>query len=85
MANPAKLSFTPHALVALSARQLEREWIERTLDEPDWWASDPYPERIRAFKVIPERENRILRVVYLHTGAEIRVVTAFFDRNAKKP
>jgi hypothetical protein len=45
MANPAKLSFTPHALVALSARQLEREWIERTLElwtkEPERFTLDP--------------------------------------------
>jgi hypothetical protein len=85
MANLAKLNFTAHALMALSTRQLEREWVERTLAEPDWWASDPQPDRMRAFKAIPERENRTLRVVYTHTGKEIRVITAFFDRDAKRP
>jgi len=80
-----KVTFSPHALTTLSSRGIEREWAERTLFDPDWTATDPLADRMRMFKAIPERNGRILRVVYAESPSEIRVITVFFDRNAKKP
>lgn len=76
--------FTPHCKTALHERGIDERWVEATLMFPDWTASDPRPDRTRAFKAIPERQGRFLRVVYAETPMEIRVITAFFDRDAKK-
>ncbi len=76
---------TPHASTALRERGIDERWVEAALARPDWTALDPCPGRTRVFKAIPEREGRVLRVVYTETAAEIRVITAFFDRDAKKP
>jgi hypothetical protein len=88
MSNPSQaqtLTFTAHALNMLSERNIERAWVEAALDQPDWTEMDPSPDRHRAFKAVPEARSRILRVVYVDAPEEIRVITAFFDRNAKKP
>ncbi len=77
--------YSPHALTMLQERHIERAWVEAALGRPDWIETDPTRDRLRAFKVIPLAGNRILRVVYVETEAEIRVITVFFDRNAKNP
>ena len=80
----ARIFFTRHAETMLSERGIEREWIERTLSEPESVEPDPLrPEIIRAFRGIKERDGRILRVVYIQTGNAARVVTAFFDRSRR--
>ena len=49
-------------------------------------APDPQGNGIeQRFRAIPEYENRVLRVACLETAAEIRILTAFFDRKAKRP
>ena len=79
------LKFTPHALTALGERAIEQQWAEDAVFVPDWVEVDPSPDRRRAFKAIPSAGNRILRVVYAESVAEIRIITVFFDRNAKRP
>jgi hypothetical protein len=79
------LVFSEHAENMLSERGIERSWVERTLSSPEWTEPDPRPERRRAFSSISEAGGRILRAVYAETGGEIRVITVFFDRNAKRP
>jgi hypothetical protein len=37
------------------------------------------------FRAIPEHANRILRVACLESDREIRTITAFFDRKARRP
>jgi len=74
--------FSPHALDMLAERSIERVWVERTVREPDVAGADPLrPDRIRAFRAIPERGGRVLRVVYVQAGEDIRIITAFFDRS----
>jgi hypothetical protein len=79
------LKFTPRALTALAERTIEKRWAEDAMLYPDWVEPDSSPERKRAFKAIPLAENRILRVVYAEQDDEIRIITVFFDRDAKKP
>lgn len=71
---------------AIAKRGLQREWVERTVADPDWTDSDPrWPDRRRAFKAIAEFAGRILRVVYWPEGPDIVVLTIFPDRNAVNP
>jgi hypothetical protein len=66
-------------------RDLDAAWIERAAREPDWATPDDDPELQRRYRVIPERNNRIIRVVCCENDDTIFVVTAFFDRRARRP
>jgi len=69
----------------MAERGIEREWVERTLAEPVAVDPDPLrPGRIRAFKSIPERGGRMLRVVYVRTEDAVRILTVFFDRARRR-
>jgi hypothetical protein len=80
------LRYTQHAEDSIVERELERDWIERTVADPDWSVADPRNPGIeRRFRAIPEFGGRILRVACLENADEIRILTAFFDRDARKP
>lgn len=76
-----QINFTRHAADMLAERGIERDWVERAINNPD--AIEPDTERdnvFRAFRSIPERQGRVLRVVFSLGDNQIRVITAFFDR-----
>lgn len=77
--------FSAHAENMLAERRIDRSWVEMALAEPDWVEPDPKPDRKRAFRAIARAGGRILRVVFTETAGEFRIVTVFFDRNAKRP
>ena len=78
------LRLTAHAEARLARRALEPAWIERTVHEPQWREPDPSDPAVeRRFRRIDEAGGRILRVACVETVADIRVITAMFDRNAK--
>lgn len=84
MAKP--LRYTVHAETVLRERQLERAWIERTVQSPEWTQIDrTNPDAERRFRVMPERDGRVLRVVCVETAGEIRIISAFLDRKARRP
>lgn len=57
--------YCDHALDMLAERSIDRAWIERTVLVPETTEPDPkHPERTRAFRAVPERDGRVLRVVY---------------------
>jgi hypothetical protein len=64
--------------------QIEREWIDRTLSDPDYSESDLRKNTVRMWKRIPEYGNRALRVVYNPDKQPPVVVTVFFDRSFKR-
>jgi hypothetical protein len=79
------IRLTKHATEVMEARNILIEWVERTLQLPDWIAPDPrHPDRMRAFKAIAELGGRFLRVVYRPEGADMVVITVHPDRNAKR-
>jgi hypothetical protein len=81
-----RLSLTAHAEDAILERNLDRNWVERTVWEPEWHHPDPYrPGVERRFRAIPEFGGRVLRVACLETADEIRILTVFFDRDAREP
>jgi hypothetical protein len=66
-------------------RGIRLAYIEATLATPDRRAPDPNdPALTRSFKAIPDFGNRILRVVHRPHGADIFVVTAHWDRGARR-
>jgi len=80
-----RIIFSRHADDMLVERNVERDWVFDAIRRPDFVESDPNrPEVKRAFRRIPERENRILRVAYVESADSIRVVTLFFDRGKRR-
>jgi hypothetical protein len=73
-----------HAARRIAERNIERRWIEMTLDEPDRQEPDPIdPSAKHAFKQIAEMDDRVLRVVYNTTATPVRIISAYFDRRMK--
>jgi hypothetical protein len=80
------LRFTAHAKTVISERSLDLEWIRRTVHSPEWRETDPSGLPIeRRYRHIHECSDRVLRVICLETDTEIRIITAFLDRNARMP
>jgi hypothetical protein len=80
-----RLIFTQHALDMLVERRIERTWVELTIRTPDAAEPDPTrPDVTRAFRRIPERDGRILRVAYVSNGDIVRILTVFFDRARRR-
>lgn len=78
--------FTQHARDAIDEREIDLAWIERTVRTPDWTVPDPRRPGVELrFCAIPEYGNRVLRVACYETALEIRILTVFFDRDAKRP
>ena len=78
-------TYTLHALQMLAQRDIFEEWVERTVLGPDLCEADPkHTDRVRAFKAIPERDGRVLRVVYVVANLDCRVITLFFDRGRRR-
>ena len=78
------LRFTDHAEARMARRGLQRTWVEAAAHEPEWREPEPDDPTVeRRFGRIEEAGGHILRVACVETDAEIRVITAMFDRNAK--
>jgi hypothetical protein len=66
-------------------RQIERAWVEQTIFNPEILEPDSYrPGVRRAFRRIPERGDRYLRVAYVEVGDAIKVITLFLDRGKRR-
>ena len=77
--------FSKHAEDMLAERRIERAWVDQTIYDPEIVETDPRrPDVKRAFRRIAERGNRFLRVAYVETENQIRVVTLFFDRRRRR-
>ena len=77
---------TQHARKVLAERGIEVEWMRRTLEDPEWAEPDAHDPAVeRRFRAIPEFGGRVLRVAVNVAVVPPRVVSVFFDRNAKGP
>ncbi len=80
-----RLVLTYHAGLKIRQRHLDLQWIERTARHPEWTQADPYqPEVERRFRSIEEFGGRVLRVACVETVDTIRVISAVFDRGARR-
>ena len=74
---------TEHARKTAAERGIPISWIEEVLFNPFSLESDKEDPSLRhALGRIPERGDRILRVIYNETVDPCAVITAFFDRKA---
>lgn len=81
-----RLRFTVHAKAMLAERAIKREWVETVLAAPEWTEADPHQAGgRRAYGRIAEAAGRVLRVVYIEHGSGRRVLTTYFDRDARQP
>jgi hypothetical protein len=77
------LHFTEHALARLAKRGLQRQWVERVVDQPAKIEPDPMdPALEHRYGPVPELANRVLRVI-VSKQAPHRIITAHLDRNMK--
>ena len=80
-----RLVLTSHAGLKIRQRELDLQWVERTARHPEWTQADPYrPEIERRFRSIEEFGGRVLRVACVETVDTIRVISAVFDRGARR-
>jgi hypothetical protein len=78
------IRLSQHAELQSIRRGLPRAWLELAVQAPDWTAQDPDLALTRSYKAIPEAGGKILRVVHRPAGDDILVVTALFDRGARR-
>ena len=80
-----RFTYTRHAEEMMGERRIHRAWVERTILQPHTTEPDPkHPDRVRAFRAVPESDGRVLRVVDADYGDRYRVVTLFLDRGRKR-
>ena len=83
---PKPIRYTLHAETVLIERDLAKEWVERTVYQPEWRTSEPRDSSAeRRFRTLPERHGRILRVICVESTTEIRIISVFLDRRARRP
>jgi hypothetical protein len=81
----ADLVFTQHAEDMIIERAIDHAWVQATIDAPDVIEPDlKRPGVLLAFRKVPERGDRILRVAHVRTGERVRVLTVFFDRARRR-
>ena len=77
--------YTRHAERAMSERDIAAAWVEATVRAPEWVLVDETTAGAeRRYRSVAERGNRILRVACLESDDHIRIITAFFDRKARR-
>lgn len=80
-----RIVWTAHARIRLQERYFKPSWIESAVWNPDWTEPEPKdPALQRRFKSLPEAQGRILRVICAETETTIRIISAMFDRNARR-
>jgi hypothetical protein len=79
------IRFSKHAQEAITKRNIAAVWIENAISTLDFVEVDPrHPDRFRSYIAIPESGGHVLRVVHRPDGADIIIITAHFDRGAKR-
>ena len=75
---------TAHAATVIAERQIHVAWLEFVLTNPERTEADRFdPSLEHALARIPERGDRMLRVVYNPSHKPPKVVTAYFDRRQR--
>ena len=80
----APFELTAHAALAIAERDIELKWIEKALSTPDRIEPHRFDPSLRqALLLVPERGDRVLRVVYNPVHKPPKVITVFFDRRQR--
>ena len=79
----SRYRLTAHAQRTIAERGISLIWLDRVLSHPLTVEADKEDPKLRhALGRIPERGDRVLRVVHNETVMPWSVITAFFDRKA---
>jgi len=79
------IEYSSHARDAIIEREIDPDWVLRTVENPVRTESDrDDPELTHFLARIPENGNRVLRVIVNDTVTPAIVVSLFFDRRLKK-
>ena len=78
------IAFSKHARDMLEERHIREEWVLLTLSSPDKSEKRNEDNSWHYTKSIPEKGNRVLRVVINQEVMPYRVVTVFFDRRLRR-
>jgi uncharacterized DUF497 family protein len=82
---PKAVILTAHARARMESRQVQLQWVEDTARAPDWTEPDPDDPAVeRRFRAIGQFGERTLRVACVETPAAIRIISAMFDRRARR-
>lgn len=80
------IHLTRHVRTVIAERDLDYAWVEQTVRHPEWALPDPHDPTVqRLYRSIEERGGRVLRVAAVETESEVRILTAFLDRKARRP
>ncbi|MFL5224016.1 MAG: DUF4258 domain-containing protein [Microvirga sp.] len=81
-----EIELSAHVRLRIGQRHLDLGWLERIVNHPEWREPGPSDSTLeRRFGPIEEMGGRVLRVVVLPISpTKCRIVTAFFDRGARK-
>ncbi|OQW59902.1 MAG: hypothetical protein BVN28_09835 [Nitrospira sp. ST-bin4] len=75
---------TAHAADAMEKRNIRREWLESVLVAPGRKSPDLVDSSLEHWlRIIPEHDNRVLRVIVNIQANPLRVVTLYFDRTVR--
>ena len=75
--------YTEHVRQRMAKRQLQFEWVERTVNNPARIETDAVDSSLEhRLGIVPELANRVLRVI-VSKAEPRRVVTAYLDRSMK--
>lgn len=75
---------TAHAAIVIAEREIEMAWLDLALTRPERVEADRLdPSLEHALVSIPERGDRVLRVVYNPSHRPPKVITAYFDRRQR--
>lgn len=78
-----EIEFSKHTTYMLKKRQIDEEWVWRTLNTPDKKkVGDDF--NMHYSKKIREKHGRVLHVVVNPDVQPNRIVTVFFDRRLRK-
>ena len=75
--------WTQHGKEMLEERNIREEWVLRALRQPDY-NNEREDGNVHYVKAIPERGDRILRVVVNPHVFPNRILTVFFDRRLRR-
>jgi hypothetical protein len=78
------LRLSVHVQSRILERALELAWIEAAIASPDRRAVDPDPTLSHSFKAIAAFGGRVLKPGHRAEGQDVLVVTAHFDRRARR-
>ena len=77
------MHYTQHALRRMEKRKLQKEWIDRTVNNPALIEAAAFDSSLEhRLAPVPELANRVLRVIVSRDEPK-RVITVHLDRNMK--